>query len=137
MSPEQVVVDTNVFISAALTDGLARQAIVKVLKHFTILQSVPTYEELRSRIYKKKFDKYLSERERLDFLTVIQQNSVIIETSLKITDCRDPDDNKFLEIAIKAQAKYLITGDDDLLALRVEPPYQKLIITPVEFLQSG
>lgn len=137
MSPEKVVVDTNVFISAALTDGLARKVIVKVLEHFTILQSVPTYEELRSRIYKKKFDKYLSKGDRLDFLTVIQQNSLIIETSLKITDCRDPDDNKFLEIAIEAQAKYLITGDDDLLVLRADPPYQKLIITPVEFLQSG
>ena len=103
---------------------------------FLILQTPQTFEELKSRIYKKKFDKYLSEEERLDFLKTIQQNTMTIETSLKITDCRDLDDNKFLELALEAQAKYLITGDDDLLILRSESRYENLIIKPSEFLEK-
>jgi len=136
MNRDKVVIDTNVFISAALTNGLARRVIVKVLNAFLILQTPQTFEELKSRIYKKKFDKYLSEEERLDFLKTIQQNTMTIETSLKITDCRDLDDNKFLELALEAQAKYLITGDDDLLILRSESRYENLIIKPSEFLEK-
>lgn len=31
--------------------------------------------------------------------------------------CRDPDDQKFLELAIRARARWLLTRDDHLLAL--------------------
>jgi putative PIN family toxin of toxin-antitoxin system len=135
MNREIVVIDTNVLISAALTNGITRQVLVKVLKSFTILQSSLTYGEVKSRIYKKKFDKYLSDDDRFDFLNTIYENSLVVEPTLKILDCRDPDDNKFLELALEVPAKYLITGDNDLLALKYEHRYQKLIVTPGEFLE--
>jgi predicted nucleic acid-binding protein len=31
--------------------------------------------------------------------------------------CRDPDDNKFLEVAVSSAADYLVSQDDDLLTL--------------------
>ena len=34
-----------------------------------------------------------------------------------IMDCRDPKDNKFLELAISANASCIITGDKDLLVM--------------------
>lgn len=34
-----------------------------------------------------------------------------------ITDCRDPKNNKFLELAVAANASCIITGDEDLLIL--------------------
>jgi predicted nucleic acid-binding protein len=49
-----------------------------------------------------------------------------------ITECRDPEDDKFLALAIDGAATYLITGDDDLLALN---PFRGVaILTPREFL---
>jgi len=136
MSREKIVVDTNVLISSALTNGIARGALVKILASFIILHSPSTYEELESRIYKKKFDKYLSEDDRLDFLNTVYKNSLIVEPALKIVDCRDPDDNKFLELALAERARYLITGDDDLLILRSQPAYRLLIVTPREFIEN-
>jgi predicted nucleic acid-binding protein len=49
-----------------------------------------------------------------------------------ITDCRDPKDNKFLELAIDGNADYIITGDPDLLILH---SYRGIsIVTPSQFL---
>jgi len=48
--------------------------------------------------------------------------------------CRDPDDDKLLEIAVVGRADYLVTGDQDLLIL---DPFQGIpILTPAEFLAA-
>lgn len=99
------------------------------------MQTNATYQELISRIYKSKFDKYLSLQDREDFLDTIYTNSLFIETRYKINDCRDQDDNKFLELALESKAQFLITGDKDLLELRNNENYEYLIITPREFLE--
>ena len=69
MNHNRVVVDTNVFISALLNpQGKPREVINIAISQFVILQSEVTYQELESRISKKKFDKYLEESNRLKFL---------------------------------------------------------------------
>jgi predicted nucleic acid-binding protein len=48
-----------------------------------------------------------------------------------ITACRDPKDNKFLELAVSGQATHLISGDPDLLVLS---PFRGIpIVTPQAF----
>ena len=55
----RVVIDTNVFISALLNPlGTPKKVINIAVSQFTILQSEVTYQELVTRISKKKFDKY-------------------------------------------------------------------------------
>jgi putative PIN family toxin of toxin-antitoxin system len=136
MNPNLIVVDSNVLISAALNlNGTTGKVLKKVYKHFKIMQTNATYQELISRIYKSKFDKYLSLQDREDFLDTIYTNSLFIETRYKINDCRDQDDNKFLELALESKAQFLITGDKDLLELRNNENYEYLIITPREFLE--
>lgn len=44
----------------------------------------------------------------------------------------DPQDNKFLECALEGKAKFIISGDDHLLALKEYG--QILIVTPAAFL---
>jgi putative PIN family toxin of toxin-antitoxin system len=135
MNHKLIVIDTNVLISAALSpNGTARKSLEKAYKKFKIAQSTATYEELKTRIYKPKFEKYISNEEREDFLAVVEKYSqfIVIQTQLSI--CRDPDDNKFLELVKDANAEFLITGDEDLLSLNILAEYQNLIITPRDFL---
>ena len=48
--------------------------------------------------------------------------------------CRDPKDDKFLELAVDGQAQMLVTGDKDLLALS---PYRDIqILTPATALAA-
>jgi uncharacterized protein len=136
MNPEFIVIDTNIFISAALSPtGTAYQVFAKAVQNFVIIQSNETYQEIASRIYKPKFDKYISNERREEFLNIIKSKSQFIQTISCITSCRDPDDNKFLELAIDSKAKFLITGDKDLLTLKSQVEYQSIIISPRDFLE--
>ncbi|MEH2028072.1 putative toxin-antitoxin system toxin component, PIN family [Nostoc sp.] len=135
MNHKLIVIDTNVLLSAALSpNGTARKALDKVYKEFKIAQSDKTYQELNTRIYKRKFDKYISDEDRQDFLDIVKKYSQFIEIKSQINTCRDPDDNKFLELAKDANAEFLITGDQDLLSLKSLAKSQNQIITPRDFL---
>ena len=133
MNLERVVIDTNVFISALLKPkGTPRKVIDLAINQYIILQSETTYEELNTRLSKKKFDKYLSQEDRLSFLSSLRKKSLFIKISEQVTICSDADDNKFLELAVSGIAEYLITGDNDLLEIN---NYQNVpIITPIHFL---
>ncbi|AUS99969.1 putative toxin-antitoxin system toxin component, PIN family [Nostoc sp. CENA543] len=135
MNHKLIVIDTNVLLSAALSpDGTARKALNKAYKQFKIAQSEETYQELKTRIYKAKFDKYISNEDRQYFLDAVKKYSQFIEVNSQLNTCRDPDDNKFLELAEDSNAEFLITGDKDLLILKDLPEYQNQIITPSDFL---
>jgi putative PIN family toxin of toxin-antitoxin system len=49
--------------------------------------------------------------------------------------CRDPDDQKFLELALRSRARWLLTRDDHLLALakRTKRDGLFVILTPAEW----
>ena len=49
-------------------------------------------------------------------------------------ECRDPKDNKFLDLVQQAGAKVLISSDDDLLVLH--PWRGAAVLTSVQFLQA-
>jgi uncharacterized protein len=54
----------------------------------------------------------------------------IIQT---VRECRDPDDDKILELALNGRADVIITGDEDLLELH---PWREIaILTPVSYLK--
>ncbi len=132
MNRDRVVIDTNVFISALLNpNGTPRKAINLATNQSIILQSESTYEELETRLKKKKFDRYLSKEDRLDFLSSLKERSLFIDVIHETTICSDADDNKFLELAVSGMANYLITGDNDLLTIKA---YQYIpIITSADF----
>jgi predicted nucleic acid-binding protein len=53
----------------------------------------------------------------------------------RTTACRDPKDDKFLELAVNGRANLIISGDADLLALN---PFREIpIVTPATFVQGG
>jgi predicted nucleic acid-binding protein len=48
--------------------------------------------------------------------------------------CRDPHDDKFLEVAVNGHADLIVSGDGDLLALN---PFRNIsIVTPAMFVQG-
>lgn len=113
------VFDTNSLISAALLpNSINRKAFDKALALGGLAASNDTIEELIEVLFRKKFDKYfLNDNERWLLLNKIEANAKILIPSIIIKDCRDPEDNKFLELAITANASCIITGDKDLLVL--------------------
>jgi putative PIN family toxin of toxin-antitoxin system len=132
----RVVIDTNVAISAALLPhSTPRQALDLTLKVGRMLISQSTLVELDEVLRRPKFEKYLSEDHRQEFLAALVREAEIVEINETITDCRDPKDNKFLELGVCGQASHLMTGDADLLVLH---PFRSIaILTPQAFLESA
>ncbi|MGH9948181.1 MAG: putative toxin-antitoxin system toxin component, PIN family [Pyrinomonadaceae bacterium] len=74
--------------------------------------------EYRKVIGRPRFRKLISETQIERFLTLLLPNFIEVEISTVLPLSRDPKDNYLLAIARKADADYLVTGDDDLLELK-------------------
>ena len=134
MTPElRVVFDTNVVVSAMLLPlSIPRQALDGVLREGRPLISAATITELDEVIHLPKFDKYLSEEERIEFLTTLVREAELVNVAERVADCRDPRDNKFLELAVSGRATHVVTGDSDLLVLH---PFRGIaVVSPSTFL---
>jgi putative PIN family toxin of toxin-antitoxin system len=81
---------------------------------------------------REKFDRYRSIFARQRYFQYLAEFVEEISVSTKVSVCRDPKDDKLLELAIDGRADLIITGDKDLLVLN---PFRNIpIITPLEYL---
>ncbi|MGA2798881.1 MAG: putative toxin-antitoxin system toxin component, PIN family [Thermoguttaceae bacterium] len=130
----RVVFDTNVVVSALLLPlSIPRQALDHAMRQGRPMISAATITELDAVIHLPKFDKYFSEEERIEFLTTLVHEAELVNVVETATDCRDPRDNKFLELAIAGRATHIVTGDSDLLVLH---PFRGIIVvSPSTFLK--
>jgi putative PIN family toxin of toxin-antitoxin system len=129
------IFDTNTLISAVLfKHSTPGRALFHALKEGFVLFSPDTLDELANVLKRERFDRYVTVTEREEFLEALVERSVVLEIEEKIQACRDPRDDKFLELAVGAQAKIIVSGDDDLLKLN---PFRGIaILTPAEFLAT-
>lgn len=124
----RVVLDTNAVVSALLLDDSAsRSAFDRAFEKGGVLLSLPVLAELDEVLARPRFRKYVSEEDVRLFLATYVRKAEWIETSESIRACRDPKDDKFLELAASGHATYIISGDDDLLSLS---PFRGIVITP-------
>ena len=132
----KIVIDTNILLSAAIKpNSTASRALRKAINECDIFISEATFAELVEVIQRKKFDAYFTHTEysRREFLAYFLAFCQKVEISEVITDCLDPKDNKFLEVAIVAEAEMLVSGDKKhLLSMNPYPGIK--IVTATEFL---
>jgi len=131
----RLVFDTNILISHLLIPtGIPAKAVRKELHMGQLIVSDDTLNELASVISRPKFDRYISLQDRKDFFRFLGRVVERVTIIRNIQACRDPKDDRFLELAVNGQAETIITGDEDLLALN---PFRSIrIITPSEFLDQ-
>lgn len=131
----RLALDTNVIVSAVLLAGsIPRQAFDKALAEGTFLISAPTLLELAEVLSREKLNKYLLEEDRMRFLVALLKETELVEVTEAVFDCRDAEDNKFLELAVSGKADYIVSGDQDLLVLG---PFRGIpVLTPKEFLSN-
>jgi putative PIN family toxin of toxin-antitoxin system len=124
------VFDTNVLISALLFEGSKPDAALKyALQNGEVLLSFEVIEELSEVLSRKKFRKYIAEEEIEEFIETLLDRVILIQVTDVICECRDPKDNKILELSISGNADYIISGDKDLLVLN---PFRFVEIITVE-----
>ena len=127
------VFDANVAISALLFEHSKPGQVFRLaLEQHVILISLPVLTELIEVLSREKFERYILPQERDRFVEALVREAQLVEITEEIQACRDPKDDKYLELAVNGAATCLISGDEDLLTLH---PFRGIsIITPDEFL---
>ncbi len=89
-------------------------------------------DELAEVLLRPKFGSYVSAEERTLFLGRLGSTAEFVPIIQLVRECRDPEDDKFLEVAQNGEAGLIITGDADLLAMH---PWREIaILTPAQYL---
>jgi putative PIN family toxin of toxin-antitoxin system len=129
---QKVIIDTNVFISAFGWGGKPL-SIMELLEQGNIRNclSEAILKELITAIsYPKLAFSHTTQTGILEFVLAY---SDMYDPSEKISVSPDPEDNKFLECAVKAHARIVITGDKKFLSIGRHGHVR--ILSPEDFLQ--
>src|SRR5690242_2069516 len=130
----RLVVDTNVFVSAALKESSwPGQTIRLIGKYGGLLKSAAMEQELLDVLQRPRFAPKIAPV-FLDGVRRMLTAAELITITERLTLCRDPGDDKFLELAVNGRAELIISGDGDLLAMgsvRNIP-----IVTPAAFMRA-
>jgi putative PIN family toxin of toxin-antitoxin system len=134
--PLRVVIDTNVVVSALVFKSGALSRLREMWQAGRILPLVSreTTQELLAVLKYPKFA--LSEHEQHEILAAYLpycETHPEPKPRIKFPQCRDPDDNAYLELAAAGSAAFLVTGDADLHAITTKLPFR--IAPPRELLQ--
>lgn len=127
----RLVVDTNVFVSAALKESSWPGMVVRWLDRYGgLLKTAGTEYEVFAVLQRPRFAPKIAPF-FLDNVRRLFTQAELVTITEPVTGCRHSADDKFLELAINGRADAIISGDDDLLVLdtfRGVP-----IITPAAF----
>jgi putative PIN family toxin of toxin-antitoxin system len=126
--------DTGVVVSAVLLPrSVPRQAFDAAAVRGRLLVSYETIAELDEVLRRPRFDGYVPQARRLELLSALVRQAEVIDVVDVITECREPKDNKFLELALSGNGSHIVTGDSDLLVLH---PFRGIaILSPQSFLE--
>ena len=133
----RAVIDTNILLSGLLWRGAPYELLEQVRNgELTLISSPALLAELANVISRPKFDAILvrSNTSRSRTLDELHRLAEVIEPPpLPQPVCRDADDDAVLAVAIAGQADLIVSGDDDLLSLKIHQDIP--IVTPAEAVQ--
>lgn len=144
--PFRAVLDTNVLVACALLPDAvpaaalpkrlrpARDCVDAVRARGVLLASDETLAELRTVLLRPDFDAHRTRAEREAFLAAVEAEAERVVPAALPRTCKDPDDDKFLAVALAGGAGVLLTEDRALLALRGIG--RTRILRPVAFLKE-
>jgi putative PIN family toxin of toxin-antitoxin system len=126
---DKIILDTNLWISFLLTSNLSKLDKLFNDKLTIILFNNTLLEEFIEVACRPKFKKYFTLTDLENLLSQIEQEAKFITVASEVNICRDPKDNFLLSLAKDGKATHLITGDKDLLDIKMFGKTKILTIT--------
>lgn len=128
-----IVFDASAVVSAALkADSVPERALLRAEEADVFALSATVDAEIAAVLSRPRFAQAISRERREHVLAVLRGEAVWFEPSFHVTDCRDPKDDKYLELALASGAETIVTSDDDLLVLH--PWRGTRILRPADYL---
>jgi len=112
----RVVVDTNILVSFAIRPNQDFEKLFDYLAgHGATLISEETIAELFAVLSGEKFRQYIPQDSVIDYVEWYAGISEPVVVAEHVAACRDPQDDKFLSLAVAGKADCIVSGDSDLL----------------------
>lgn len=128
-----IIFDASALVSVALkADSIPERALLRAEEVDVFALSAAVDEEISGVLNRPKLARAIPIARRERLLQILRQAAVWFEPRVRITDCRDQKDNKYLELALTAGAETIVSGDDDLLVL--DPWRGVRILLPADYL---
>ena len=115
----RVVLDTNVIISATISNGKPRQLLKNAVKDkkYVLVTSNEILNEIRDVLCRPKFQMSEDNIDQILFALISSSDIKIVKSNFKVVK-EDPDDDMIINTAYDGQADYIVSGDDDLLRMK-------------------
>jgi len=128
-----IIFDASALVSAALKpDSIPERALLRAEEVDVFALSAAIDAEIADVLDRPKLALAIPLARRQRFLEILRSAAVWFEPAVRVADCRDPKDDKYLELALAAGAETIVSGDDDLLVLH---PWRGVrILRPVDYL---
>jgi putative PIN family toxin of toxin-antitoxin system len=105
MTKLRLVIDTNILISGLMSvNSLPQQVFDYATSQAILLISDEVQSEIQNVISRPKLQKYITLERRTQFLSELSQQVERVTINQQIRACRDPKDDKFLELAVCGEA---------------------------------
>ena len=128
------MIDANAVVSAALkAESVPEQAIRLAKARCTVCLSADVRDEIGRVLARPRLASQISPGRIEALLELLDDGARWVEPSVRVTDCRDAKDDRYLELALAASADIIVSGDMDLLIL--DPWRGVHIMTPAMFVQ--
>lgn len=116
----KIILDTNWYVSASINRHSRRRLYdLLINENLTIFYSGELLAEYESVISRKKFGKFIRPEQVNRFIGLVLTRLKPVEIKTLVRLSRDAKDNFLLSMAIDCGADYLVTGDPDLLVIKV------------------
>jgi putative PIN family toxin of toxin-antitoxin system len=127
-----IVFDASTLVGAALkVDSVPELALLRAQEADVFALSAAVEAEIAEVLNRPKFAEAIPRERRERVLEILRGAAVWFEPVRRIADCRDPKDNKYLELAFAAGAETIVSSDDDLLVLH---PWRGIyILRPADY----
>lgn len=119
MKSKRIILDTNLWIHFLISKDLKNLDKYIFQGKLIIVFSQELLEEFIEVSGRPKFRKYFSFESITHLLRLFDFYGDFVKTSSQINLCRDKKDNFLLNLAVDGKSDYLVTGDEDLLALKM------------------
>lgn len=114
----RVVLDTNVLVSAIISDGKSRELFKKgIANQYSIVASDLILKELTAVMRRPKFNINEDEIQKTISALIRTADAINVKTKIKAVK-EDPNDDMIIETAIDGCADIIVTGDNHLLAVK-------------------
>lgn len=131
-----IVFDASALVSAALkADSVPERALLRAQEVDVFALSPAINREIVEVLSRPKFAQAIGMERREYVLGILRNEAIWFDPVLRVNDCRDPKDDKYLELALVSGAQTIVSGDDDLLVLH---PWRGVhILRPAEYLMMS